>query len=80
MASGHDLSDGVHGDRGDVRRIDFHADERAGVFDDAQPGLRSSAPFRIFFPYEAFGQFAVLPRFHRSLLDHAGVDQIAGDT
>lgn len=33
----------------DMGGVDFHADERARIGDDAQSGLRTAATFRIFF-------------------------------
>ncbi len=49
VAAGHDLPERVYCDRSDMGCVDFHADERARIGDDAQSGLRTAATFRIFF-------------------------------
>jgi len=63
-----------------MRRIDFHADERSRVLDYSQSHLRATTTFRIFFLNETFRQFTGLAGRHRRLLDHASINQIAGNT
>ena len=49
MAAGHNLPKRVYCYGSDMGGVDFHADERARIGDDAQSGLRTAATFRIFF-------------------------------
>ena len=80
VASGDNLPDCVDRNRRNMRRIDFHADERSRVLDYSQSHLRAAATFRIFFLNETFRQFTGLAGRHRRLLDHASINQIAGNT
>ena len=49
VAAGHNPPKRIHCYGGDMGGVDFHADERARIGDDAQSCLRASAAVRIFF-------------------------------
>ena len=80
MTSGDDLPDCVDRNCRNMRRVDFHANERSRIRNHLQSGLRAAATFRIFFLHETFRQFAGLAGRHRRLLNHARINQIAGNS
>ena len=80
MASGDDLPDCVDRNCRNMRRVDFHANERSRIRNHLQSGLRAATTFRIFFLHEIFRQFAGLAGWHRRLLNHARINQIAGNS
>jgi len=79
MPAGHHFAVRVDhgGDGGCAVRLD--ADEGARVGAQRQCGLRAAPPVRTLLGHEPLRQGAAHDRVGRQLLDHAGVDQVAGD-